>query len=43
MPVMMKHARKSLPVIPLSPVVKMLAPTAPWDICNVFSQALGVK
>lgn len=43
MRLMMKHAHKSLPVIPLSPVAKELAPAAPWEICNVFSQALGVK
>lgn len=43
MRLMMKHAQKSLPVIPLSPVEKELAPAAPWEICNVFSQALGVK
>lgn len=39
----MKHAQKSLTVILLSPVVEKLGPAAPWEICNVFSQALGVK
>lgn len=43
MPLMMKHAQKSLAVIPLSPVAEDLAPIAPWEICNVFSHALGVK